>query len=206
MATAVSIIAFLFALIQVAIGNVFGVPSPFIVLLLGIITTALIFSPLERLLVNLTDKYLFQKKFDYRKVLKTASEGLANINSLNHQLRLVVHFLTMKARIKGAAIYMPENGGNDYILKVVRPEKRGINVERLEYDSPILLYLKVEKKKTYLEYPSIEEATTKYAKNAMYSYNLPKMLEDMKRIHAQLIVPSFYQGKLQGILVLDGLG
>ncbi|HOW87086.1 MAG TPA: ATP-binding protein [Candidatus Omnitrophota bacterium] len=203
-AAAVSVIAFPFALIQVAIGNVFGAPSPFVILLLGIITTALIFSPLERLLLNLTDKYLFQKKFDYRRILKIASEGLADINSLNHQLRLVVHFLTLRARIKGAAIYMPENGENNFILKASRPEEMTNQIKKLEYDSPILLYLKAEKKKTYLEYQSIEEAATKYAKNAMYSYNLPKLLEDMKRLRAHLIVPSFYQGKLQGLLVLDG--
>lgn len=160
--------------------------------------------PLNQFLVNITDKYLFQKKFDYRKVLKTASEGLANINSLNHQLRLVVHFLTMRARIKGAAIYMPENGESNYVLKASRPDGMGHQIKNLEYDSPILLYLKAEKKKTYLEYHSIEEAATKYAKNAMYSYNLPRMLDDMRRLHAQLVVPSFYQGKLQGILVLDG--
>ena len=199
---AVSIIAFPFTLIQVVIGGALGVPHPLVIMLLGIVTSVLIYHPVERILVNLTDKYFFQKKFDYRRVLQTASEGLANINSLDHQLRLVAHFLTMRVRIKSVAIYMPENGNLNFVLKSVRPTASFKDHERIAFDSPILLYLKAEKEKKYLEYYSVENAMRKYKNTAMFSYDLPKMLEEMKRLNARLVVPSFYQDQLQGILVL----
>lgn len=169
--------------------------------LVGMIVTAII-KPLDALLVHVTDKYLFQKKLDYKKVLKTASEGLANINSLNHQMRLIVHFLTMRARIKHAAIYMSGNGAHDLVLKSSRPVSAFKYPEKISIDSPMLLYLKSEKKKPYLEYVSVSDSIRKYAKTAMYYHSLSRMNEEMKSLQAQLVVPSFYQGELQGILVL----
>jgi len=108
----------------------------------------------------------------------------------------------MRVRIKNAAIYMLESTGNDFIVKSARPFKSFTYPEKISFDSPISLYLKSEKEKTYLEYHSVEEAGRNYAKTAMYSYDLPRMLEEMKAMNAQLIVPSFYQSQLQGILVL----
>lgn len=201
---AVLVIALPFAIIQAFIGGAFGAPNPFLLMTIGIATTVFIYRPVERLLTHLTDRYLFQKEFDYRRVLKTASEGLANINSLDHQLRLVVHFMTMRVRIKTAAIYMPVNGDHDFVLKSLRPASSNYP-ERISFDSPILLYLKSEKERKYLDYQSVEIAKQKYKKTAMFSYDLPKLLAEMKRLGARLIIPSFYQGALQGILVLGGM-
>jgi len=187
--------------IQFIVGKAIGVP-PFLYLIMGAATSFFVYVPIKRFLTHLTDRYLFQKKLDYRKILKAASESLANINSLNHQMRLIVHFLTMRVRIKGAAVFMPENGAHDFILKSSRPGKTSKYPASIAFDSPVLLYLKSEKEKTYLEYHSVVESMRKYGKTAMYSYDLPRMLEEMKKLSAQLIVPSFYQGELQGVLVL----
>lgn len=159
---------------------------------------------LEFFLVNATDRFLFQKRFDYRKILKYASEGLSRVNSLKYQLKLVTHFLTSRARIKSAAIYMPENGGHDFVLKERRSFDGSITFpERIAFGSQILTYLGKEKSKPYIELFDLEEGVRRYHKNSStFQYKLPAMQEEMRRLNAHLVIPSFYQDELQGILVL----
>lgn len=159
---------------------------------------------LEFVLINITDRFLFQRKFDYRKVLKDASRGLSRVNSLKYQLTLVTHFLTSRARIRSAAIYMPENGRHDFVLKVYRCFEGSMSSpERIAFDSQILMYFKKERRKPYLEFYEVEDQTRKYGKNtSIYRYDFVELRKDLQALHAYLVIPSFYQDELQGILVL----
>lgn len=172
---------------------------------IGIFLIVLGFDPIRNLLVNLTDQYLFQKKFDYRKLLKDASMGLARINSLTHQLRLISHFLTMRARIKSVAIYMSEKEERDFLLREHRFFGGSAPVIlRVPHDSQILFFLRKERREAYLLINEIEELVNQPAKNGTVDseYNYVRLREEMRRFNASLVVASFYQDHLIGILML----
>ncbi len=87
---------------------------------LSIFLTVLGYDPIRRVLMNLTDRYLFQKKYDYQKLLKDASRGMSRIESLDHLMRLVIHFVTMKIRVKNAAAVLWEEETGTYAMTYSR--------------------------------------------------------------------------------------
>lgn len=165
---------------------------------------------LDTFLIDVTDRFLFRKKLDYRKVLKAASTGLSRVNSLRYQLKLITYFLTRRGRIKTAAVYMPEgengeNGKSDFILKEFRSfDASQFGHDRLAFDSQIVTYLKKEKKKPYLEFYETDGLARKHKRDSanLYRYDFVEMMGQMNQLRAHLVVPSYYQDRLQGILVL----
>jgi len=170
----------------------------------------LTFRKLDIFLVNITDRFLFQKKLDYRKVLKAASTGLSHVNSLRYQLKLITYFLTRRTRIKIAAVYMPENGNgengkHDFILQEFRAfDASQFGHDRLAFDSQIVTYLRKEKRKPYLELYEIDGLARRHKKDManLYRYDFGEIRSLMNQMKAFLIVPSYYQDRLQGILML----
>ncbi len=136
---AVSTIALPLAIFQAVIGKAFGTPHPFILMAFGIATTVLIYRPVERFLVNVTDKYLFQKKINYRLLLREASEYLAHVDSLKQQSRNIVAFLLKKARIANASVYAfaaPDRSA--LVMKASRPVIKDENLKRITLSHPII--------------------------------------------------------------------
>lgn len=75
------------------------------------------YDPIRNILSRLTDRYLFQKRYDAEKLLRDASRGMARIENLRHLLGLVVHYVTMRVRInRAAAILYDDSSGNYRIV------------------------------------------------------------------------------------------
>ena len=70
----------------------------------SVILIVVCYEPLRNFLINFTDRYLFQKKINYRILLKEATEYLAHLDSLKWQARRIIAFLLLKARITNACI------------------------------------------------------------------------------------------------------
>ena len=56
--------------------------------------------PLERFLINITDNILFQRKYDYQKTLKEASEGMTLVTDMKKLLNLIVRVVSKSIRVK----------------------------------------------------------------------------------------------------------
>ncbi len=67
--------------------------------------------PLESALVNVTDKYLFQKKYDYKELLKTFTMGVLSVLDINELLEIAVINLKEIMKIDSSAIYLFERKG-----------------------------------------------------------------------------------------------
>ncbi len=123
-AVMMGVVALVTTLIQDVIGRYFVVHL-FVPRALSIIVAILLYEPTKNLLVNLTDKYLFQKKFDYKVLLKQSSQEMAAIKSLGKLSKVVVAFLLQKARIKNASIFVGSDAENQFVLRASRPPYRG---------------------------------------------------------------------------------
>jgi len=88
---------------------------------------------IENFLINITDKYLFQKKYDYKELLKTFTAEVLTVLELDKLVNLTVDKLTEIVKMKSAAVLlfddekqqfdvMASQGIKDSSVKLVRPD------------------------------------------------------------------------------------
>ncbi|MEI7751141.1 MAG: ATP-binding protein [Candidatus Omnitrophota bacterium] len=161
------------------------------------------FEPARKLLINLTDKFLFQKKYDYHKLLMDASRGMSNIESLEHLLGLVVHFITMKMRVRNAAVLMREGTSDQYHLAYQRGFDKKFLTLTLYQNDPLIHYLETHKEAVDIERikEQVEAASYKRDKSER-AYDYEAIRERMNQLHASCCVPSFLGRELRNILML----
>lgn len=163
------------------------------------------YDPIRNFLVNLTDKYLFQKKYDYQKILKDATRGMSKIESLQHLLALVVHFVTMKMRVKNAAIMMRRKD-NEMELGFQRGYEKVFLEYRLDETNPLIIYLRAEKEPIEVERVReyIDAGGKKKVKGERlpHAYDFQAILLTMQELSAACAIPSFLGRELQSVLLL----
>jgi len=168
----------------------------------------LLYRPAERFLIHLTDRFLFQKKFDYQKLLRDASAGISKIKSLNHLMSLVVHFVTMRVRVKKAAVLMYD--GSEKLFRFCYPRGYGRNHRlqsgiTLNQHDPLIEYL------ARVHMPIDLEQVNAYAKagngphkkgdgSATDDFNAIRMR--MEELETTCCVPSFLGTELRNVLLL----
>ncbi len=164
------------------------------------------YDPIRNLLVNLTDKYLFQRKYDYQKLLRDASRGMSRIESLDHLLRLVVHFVTMKMRVRNAGVITRQNASDVFTLYNQRGYAKNFFDYRMNDSSPLIQYLATEKEaldiervKELIEAES-ERKTRQSGKKKEYPYR--EIKAQMEELEAVCCVPSFLGHALRNVLIL----
>jgi len=74
------------------------VPSVFVIVI--------IFRPLEAFLRNITDKFLFQKRYDYRQLLKTFANEVLTVLDLNELLDLTATKLVEIMKLTGVSVIL----------------------------------------------------------------------------------------------------
>lgn len=165
----------------------------------------LAYDPIRNLLINLTDKYLFQKKYDYQKLLKDATRGMSKIESLHHLLGLVVHFITMKMRVKNTAIMMRRRD-NEFELGFQRGYSRNFLDYRLDDTNPMIMYLMREKEALDLDHVKefIEAGNKKVVKGEKtpHEYDFEAIRLTMEELESSCVVPSFLGHDLRSILLV----
>ena len=72
--------------------------------------------PLEKMLVNITDKFLFQKKYDYKDLLKVFTEEVLTVLDLNKLVRLTVNKLVDIVRVESCAVLLRDNQTDKYYV------------------------------------------------------------------------------------------
>ena len=161
------------------------------------------YEPMRVFLVRTTDKYFFQKKYDYQKLLKDASTGISQIESLSHLLRLVTHFITMRVRVKNAAVLMKNPETGEFQLGFRRGYPDGaVPVDSLTSRSALIRYMICEKEA--VDFERIKEILDKrliWTGHSVFEYDFSEIRKQMERLHAVCCVPSFLGQELRNVLV-----
>ncbi len=169
------------------------------VVALSIVT--LLVRPLDTALRRLTDRVLFQRKYEWQKTLREASKGMAKVTSVERLLKLMAHFIAMRVRVTHVGIL--HQSSDFYTLKVSRGrEKRpvGLVVQR---DNPLAGWL--EEKKELL---TMEEVYRWLRNEKMFPHRtvirriLEELKDEMEKLGAAVCVPAFSKSRMQGFLVL----
>ncbi len=144
---------------------------------------------LENFLIDVTDRYLFQKKYDYRELLRTFTSEVLMVIDLEKLVNLTIDKLTDIVKVSSSAVLLldQENQQFDVIasrnvkdpkVTLIRPD--GI-VTFLEQTHGYLLKKELIERKVYIP-PSIQEIIDK--------------------LNAELIIPMVLHSDVMGILSL----
>lgn len=176
-----------------------------VALAISIFLIVLGYEPMREFLIHITDRFLFQKRYNYQQLLKDASRGMSRIESLDHLMRLVVHFVTMKMRLHRAAILTWREDCGDYKLDY----QRGYAKVSLEFHvsplHPLIQYLKREKEALDIErIREYQEAGgfKKVRGETPREYDWHAIQKLMQEMGAACLVPSFLGKELRNVLVL----
>ncbi|MDD5618210.1 MAG: histidine kinase N-terminal 7TM domain-containing protein, partial [Candidatus Omnitrophica bacterium] len=72
---------------------------------------------IESILVNITDRYLFQKKYDYKELLKTFAGEVLTILDLNRLLELTVNKIADIMKLSSCAVFLLDDQKGKFILR-----------------------------------------------------------------------------------------
>ncbi len=196
-------------LTQMIIGRTVGI-SPFFLMICGIAASVFIYRPVEKILTNITDKFLFQKKYDYHKLLKENAKQIAFIHSLDELAKQVSAYLVKQGRIRNAGILMRTNN-NEYDLRYPLGYGGRSNRPRLTISEnhPVIRLL------TSQNGPITAYSIEKNMKDErLDSQSQSDILNIFNALKAEALIPSFigqpdiesngFNQKISNVLVLGG--
>ncbi|MFH1784394.1 MAG: ATP-binding protein [bacterium] len=200
---------------QEMLRNMLGGAWPIII---GIIFLVILISafPLYRLLVRLTDRWLFQKKYEYQKTLKEASKGMIEITEPDKLLSIIARFLTRKVRAKHTFILVWDDVNRHYAIKGAYG-KTPIEDIRLTENCAIIRWFKKTGeelvKRKLLKKQNVDVLVKEELEDWMddsglmeghddLEYEFNNILVEMDPLEGSIVIPSFYKGFLLGVLIL----
>lgn len=154
---------------------------------IGIIV--MLYDPLRNFLVNITDKFLSQKKFNYAKVLRETSKDIALVTSLNELTRRIIAVLIRKAKTKNTAIFIRSVKDGHLELKGCYGYGRK-NRPDIVFQSDSTLVTFLDEHQQPFTRQQIEEEKVK-ASDDKRRDRLSIILQLMNILKAQVVVPSF---------------
>lgn len=138
--------------------------------------------PMEDVLVKITDRFLFQKRYSSQNMLIQASKGMVLITDTEKLLGLIAYVVKKYLRAKSVYVYRFDKNENAFILKSHRGEKIRQMKHRIENNAFLSEYLR-QMKGTILRTD-------------------PVFKNELKDLDMDLCVPSFWKGELLGFLAL----
>ncbi|MDP8230965.1 MAG: response regulator [Candidatus Gorgyraea atricola] len=143
--------------------------------------------PLEWLLVRLTDRFLFQKRFSYERMLVQASSGMVLITDLQKLINLIARIVKKYMRSSSVCIFLYDEKTRDFVLRFRRGDNQDLEGCVLGSDHPVPMWLKREVKP--LLYTSV-------------GVGEKKLKRELRGLGCQVCMPSFWNKDLTGFLIL----
>ena len=143
---------------------------------------------IEDFLINVTDKYLFQKKYDYKELLKTFTSEVLTVLDLNKLVRLTVDKLSDIIKITSCGVLLLNKEKNRYELAT----SQGIGNRNIILGTDNTLATFLNRTKAYLS-----------VKHQGKDSRLPaKIIEDMNKLKLELAIPLIVHDEMIGLLTL----
>jgi len=105
----------------------------------SVLLIVIIFRPLENILKNITDRYLFQKKYDYRQLLRTFTDDVLTVLDLDKLVNLTVNKLVEIVKLDNAAILLHYENTEEY--KIISSAGLGDAEYELPDSDPFIKYI-----------------------------------------------------------------
>ena len=103
---------------------------------------AFLYEPIRNLLTNVTEKYLFQKKYDYRELLKKFTEEVGMVLDLKQVAQMTVNTFADTVKLEGAALLLlsKESESRKYELVASKGNVGGKTI--LDEQDPFVVFIR----------------------------------------------------------------
>lgn len=184
----VSIFSFTVLIFQYVLKDIVA-QNPFLATGIAVFIIVLIYEPIRKFLVNLTDRYLFQKKYNYHKLLKENSKQIAFIHGLDELAKQVVGFLIRQGRVRNAALFTHTERR---LFELRYPLGYGGKLKRpsLELAEDHAVIRLLMERQTPLVLEEIDKEM-KQSLDQEKKARLAQAQQLMKQIRAEVLIPSF---------------
>ena len=147
-----------------------------------------IFKPLESFLIEITNKYLFQKRYDYKQVLKSFIDEVITVLNLDTIVKTTLDLLEKTLHPKNSAILILNKFEDKYTVYDSRAYSDN-DIIKIESNSKICKILKTTKNILSIE---------------SYEYKNDIIKKEMKNLSSNLAIPLILHNDLIGIMLLGG--
>ena len=145
---------------------------------------------------------LLRKQRRYHETLLQASQGMTQIRELKQLLNLIVHVITKTVGLSHAAIFLEETTQDaaTFVLTACRYRKLVGPCDRLLKTDALIECLMEERQPLVLE--ELQAELGEMASQNGHSDRRVQALAQLKDLNASVVVPSFIQNRLIGLLML----
>lgn len=186
-AMVMAIVAIVTTLTQGLIGQYFNL-APFVSTALSVFIAILLYDPARKLLVNVTDKFLFQKKEDIKTVLNRLSQNIITILDIEQLGKTILLTLAQLLRLESGVIILKEENNDTYrILDAFGIRSKSINFKK---DDGLIRFFSEYQKMVNLESPHEKKHLS------------PALEERLKELNAVIAIPLYVHIDLIGVLTL----
>jgi signal transduction histidine kinase len=140
------------------------------------------------------DERLFRVQRSYHEVLRKTAGEMTRIRNLGKLLHLIVNTIAETVRISHVAIYLFDKEQKAFNLKESCNLQKG-GVGRVEEKNPVVTWLKDRREP--LVYGEVQR---KFEETSHFVYK--ELMDQMQRLKATVIVPSFLEHSLLNLLIL----
>jgi signal transduction histidine kinase len=153
---------------------------------------------LKSFLVEVTDKYLFQKKYEYRKALAQLGKETTRLMKVETFTRILNRNVVRIIKLSGSSVVVLNRKTSEYVvLAAARSHK--VNLGRVfPIDSPLIPEME---KVDYLLSDDLERNLKDERLDEVKKERIKKILEVMKEFNAVLCVPSRFEMKVVGFML-----
>ncbi|MBF0215637.1 MAG: GAF domain-containing protein [Candidatus Omnitrophica bacterium] len=162
----------------------------FVSIIPSVIIIIIMFRPLEKYLIKITDNYLFQKRYDYKVLLRSFTNNLLSIMDLKKLIITAEEQITSIVRISNAAILVYDRHTDIFSLFAGAGDLKN---KAFTLKNTAELWDYILRKDAYAVISSENKERD----------DIPVILVDLiKSLNSSLIIPLIYQNDVLGILSL----
>jgi len=176
------------------VGSIFFenvVNNRWIALLPSVFVIVLILRPLENFLRSVTDKFLFQKKYDYKHLLRTFAEEVLTVIEFNDLVHLTVNKLAEILKLENTLLFLYDEDGEQYQLAAsVLPENSDKVSIVLKENGTLTGYMRKRKKYFVIDGARQQKKPP------------PDIMQELQKLETALVIPLTHHGNMVGILSL----
>ncbi|MBD3380463.1 MAG: GAF domain-containing protein [Candidatus Omnitrophica bacterium] len=159
-----------------------------IAMLPSVFVVVVMLRPLESFLRNVTDKFLFQKKYDYKTLLKTFADDVLMVLDMNELVNLTVNKLTEIVKLENATILLSSGEDGDFSIVA----SSGMEDPEYEITSGSGISDLLMTKPDYLLFEDSSDTDN-------YDNEVRRAMKDLQ---ARLLIPLVHRNQVVGLLTL----
>ncbi len=159
--------------------NVKGMP-----IILSILIILVIYEPVRNLLVHVTDRFLFQRKYDFGQLLSNVSHLISRVRNLNDLSRQLVTVFTLGTRIDNATFLFRSKTKQSFVVSAVRGKGSAFSKLELFHSHSVIKYF-LERRLPIRFRDVFQEDKKKHYED----YNYHEIMLLMEELKADLLLP-----------------